>query len=308
MNKQILKTEKKGIDKLVSLGLMVMALILMSSYNCFAQVNWTSVNTDVQGDVTAGGTDGKELFYYYDDAADSIWFRVDIFSTSNPSGNFGVNVMINIPGGGSTFNFWGNAPNNNPFHKLVTTWVTGSAPSNYSGTIGIANATGVNTNNFTNLHNNNIDITYNAGASAHTIILGMRRADLITDAEMGGNSITVQIAAATGLSTAWQDDIYSPTGTMTFSKSTIGIEEENTFDMTVYPNPTNGIFNLESSALQGENTIEIHNQLGQLIYSSVFHSAQTNAVDITSTPAGIYLLSIKNKNGVVVYNGKIIKE
>ncbi len=306
MKTQLFGFKKATISSATGIAMMITTMLLMSAYSCFAQVSWTSVNTDAQGDVASGGTDGKELFYYYDAAADSLWFKVDIYATSNPSSNFGVNVMINIPGGGTTFNFWGTS-NMAAYQKLVTAWVTGTAPSSYSGTIGIANASGIGIGNYTNLHNNNLDITFVSGASVHSIILGMPRTDLITDAEMGGNSVTVAIAAATGLSTAWQDDVYSPSGTMTFSKSSIGLEENNAIDIALYPNPTNGIFNLKSANLQAGSIVEIHNQIGQLIYTSAVQSISVNTIDISSAPLGVYLISIKNKEGATVYNNKLVK-
>ena len=107
------------------------------------------------------------------------------------------------------FNFWG-TDNSNPYHKLVTGWVTGTPPQNYSGTIGIANSTGVNASNYTNLFSNNLNITVNTTNS--TIIVGMNREDLIPNSAFGQPIVT---AAAVGSSSSWNDDIYSSTGTMT---------------------------------------------------------------------------------------------
>ena len=74
----------------------------------------------------------------------SLWFQ---FTTAeiniSQAADFGINIMINNPDVATKFNFWGD-DNKNQFTSLVTAWVTGTAPSSYTGTIGIANASGVN--------------------------------------------------------------------------------------------------------------------------------------------------------------------
>ncbi|MDZ7847977.1 MAG: hypothetical protein U5L96_15165 [Owenweeksia sp.] len=56
--------------------------------------------------------------------------------------------------------------------------------------------------NYTNLHSDNISI--NMDVNNNHIILGMQRDHLVTDAEMGGNNVTMNAAAATGTSSSWE--------------------------------------------------------------------------------------------------------
>ena len=142
--------------------------------------DYTSVATDACSDGNNSALlDGTRLEYKYDSNSDSLWFLVSVNALTS-SQHIGINVMVNIPGGGSTFNFWGNN-NMDPYHKLLTFWVTGTAPSNYTGTIGITNAAGVNAQTWTSLSTNNI-VAF-ADVANKTIRLGIKRTDLITDVE-----------------------------------------------------------------------------------------------------------------------------
>ncbi|MDZ7847976.1 MAG: hypothetical protein U5L96_15160 [Owenweeksia sp.] len=115
--------------------------VLILSLSFASAQSWTSIATDATGDEVTG-LDGTEAHYYYDATSDSIWFKIDVSSiNSAQQTDFGINVMVNIPGASNSFSFWG-AGNNNTYHKLVTVWVTGTPPSSYTGTIGVADGTG----------------------------------------------------------------------------------------------------------------------------------------------------------------------
>ena len=185
-----------------------------------AHIGFTSLATDACGEgANSALLDGTRLEFKYDAINDSIWFLLTVNSVSS-SQAIGVNVMVNIPNGGPVFNFWG-TENTDAYHKLLTFWVTGNAPSSYSGTIGIADSSGVDGNDFTNLFQNNI--TCNVNTSDKTILLGINRADLIPNTNFIGNTITVKIAAAVGSDQAWNDDIYNAASTMTITKNSVNI-------------------------------------------------------------------------------------
>jgi len=177
-----------------------------------AHDGYTTIATDVCGDgANAALLDGTRLEYMYDATSDSLWFLATVNEVSS-SQAIGLNVMLNIPNGGSTFNFWGD-DNQNAFHKLITVWVTGTAPSSYSGTIGVADADGVANANFTNLSADNISVVVNT--EDKTILIGMKRTDAISSTEFSSGSITVGVAGAVGSNESWNDDIYSASGSMT---------------------------------------------------------------------------------------------
>ncbi|HWY99145.1 MAG TPA: T9SS type A sorting domain-containing protein, partial [Bacteroidia bacterium] len=109
-------------------------------------------------------------------------------------------------------------------------------------------------------------------------------------------------------------------------KGPLGINElsENNDLVNVYPNPSNGIFNLEikkgeafTSSNYGSvtsnyesgitNKVEVYNMLGEIVYVQTLRQAQGgNKIDISNQPSGIYLYRIVNKYGSPIKNGKLI--
>lgn len=261
----------------------------------FASAQWTTITNDASGDgADATRLDGTKLEFRYTPADDSLHFRVTVASISAAqAGNFGVNVMVNLDAG-SKFNFWGTS-NMNTWSKLVTTWVTGPP---YVGTIGIANAQGVGSMNYTNLSSNNISIVLDQ--AANTITLGMKRTDLITNADMAGNStITVRAAAAVGASTAWNDDIYNLTDRMTLNNVVNSVGEVKTGVAKLYPNPANGLVTVELPANEELNaSILVTDILGKQQTVAVSSSNNILTVNTESLANGVYWLTATNTNGV----------
>lgn len=268
----------------------------------FVMAQWTTITSDPTGDGSnASRLDGTKLEFRYTPADDSLHFRVTTASISSSQAmNFGVNVMINL-NGGSKFNFWGSS-NTNSWSKLVTTWVTGPP---YVGTIGIANAQGVNTQNYTNLSSNNISIVLNQ--ANNTITLGMKRTDLITNADMGGSqTITVRAAAAVGASTAWNDDIYNLIATMTLNGVVNTVEEAKNGVAKLYPNPaTNSVAIELPNGEQLTNSVVVTDILGKQSTLNVSATNNVITVDTEYLANGVYWLTATNTNGVS-YREKLV--
>jgi len=68
--------------------------------------------------------------------------------------------------------------------------------------------------------------------------------------------------------------------------------------ISIYPNPTSGIFVIASGAKQSH--IEIYNVLGEEIYRSSVIGHQSSVVDISSQPSGIYFLKVQTEQGSAV--------
>lgn len=75
------------------------------------------------------------------------------------------------------------------------------------------------------------------------------------------------------------------------NKGPLGIEENNTNLFSLYPNPTNGLLNIQSKTSIDE--ITIFNNLGQLLLAS----ENKNQIDISTLSEGIYFVKIKDENG-----------
>lgn len=86
----------------------------------------------------------------------------------------------------------------------------------------------------------------------------------------------------------------------------VGINEigNTASNISVYPNPAGGVFNVKFNSDLPAREIEIYNTVGQLINKQKAE-AQLVEVDITNQPDGIYYIKLSGSNDVVM---KIVKE
>ena len=67
---------------------------------------------------------------------------------------------------------------------------------------------------------------------------------------------------------------------------------ENTFtDISIYPNPSNGIFTIDLTKEYTDVSVQIYNMLGQLISSTEYASARTIEQEINAS-AGLYFVKV----------------
>jgi len=74
-------------------------------------------------------------------------------------------------------------------------------------------------------------------------------------------------------------------------------------NFSIYPNPSNGMFMLNSKITNGE--ISICNILGEIVFSSKINSAETT-IDLSDAAVGVYFVSVKTEKGS--FTEKIIIE
>ncbi len=102
-------------------------------------------------------------------------------------------------------------------------------------------------------------------------------------------------------SSIWIDDI-------TVSLLT-GIEENTSSSFVVYPNPSNGIFNLETNHTWGSNTqVEIRNVLGACVYKSAKPEVGKHINFTLSLPDGFYFITLKTPEISLTQKIQIIKQ
>lgn len=92
-------------------------------------------------------------------------------------------------------------------------------------------------------------------------------------------------------------EIYADPGVLSTCTST-GIADDNIITTVVYPNPSEGVFNLKFEPLADAGTLRIHNSLGQLVYSkavAVGSSMLTISEDLKS---GYYIVSLNHGDAV----------
>lgn len=76
-------------------------------------------------------------------------------------------------------------------------------------------------------------------------------------------------------------------------------------ELTVYPNPTKDVLNLELSNYEEVDNYQlyIHNAVGQEVYASNFE----NQLNVGTWNTGLYILTLRNEQGAIVAQQKIIK-
>ena len=80
------------------------------------------------------------------------------------------------------------------------------------------------------------------------------------------------------------------------------VEEISASNIRLYPNPTNGILNIEGN---GEMTISVMNTLGQTILVSTANGNAT--IDMSSFETGIYMVRIETENRIKTEKVNVIK-
>ena len=91
-------------------------------------------------------------------------------------------------------------------------------------------------------------------------------------------------------------------GELTF---TTEIPLSNSFKL--YPNPTKGILNIENTNSTSEQlSFLLTDVSGRTVLEKSFGESET--IDISHLGSGLYFYSLKNKQGVIRYNGKVVRE
>jgi len=87
-----------------------------------------------------------------------------------------------------------------------------------------------------------------------------------------------------------------PDGTVyRFSSETLSIDDTNSsaVDFSIYPNPTNDIFKIESKSIDYE--LEVYNISGQRVMK---FDSSIDSYDISSLSKGVYIVKIQSSIGV----------
>jgi pimeloyl-ACP methyl ester carboxylesterase len=188
-------TNSPLLKLVVVISLLLPVLVSAAPARAPAEDPWTVLAFDPKGDGRNPSMPDAALFSYrYDRQQDLLWFRITLYDKPNPE-SFGVNIAVNTgedEAGG--MNWWG-ANKDFKFNKLITAWVT-HGEKGYQGTIGIADAAGANSTNFTNLRHDNLQVL----AQNDSILIGVKRADLTGKMKM-------ELIAAVGSNTEWNDDV-----------------------------------------------------------------------------------------------------
>ncbi|MBM77663.1 MAG: hypothetical protein CL846_04215 [Crocinitomicaceae bacterium] len=76
----------------------------------------------------------------------------------------------------------------------------------------------------------------------------------------------------------------------------VGVNETTNEDVSIYPNPSNGIINIENLN-NTENTIVVYDVLGKIVHNAV--SSSSISIDLTENGNGVYIIEISNDKGSI---------
>ncbi len=137
---------------------------------------------------------------------------------------------------------------------------------------------------------------------------------LATAAEMFGPS-DAKVDTAGNIYIA--DGVNNVIRKVTSTISTSIKEQKNNSSISIFPNPSTGIFNLSLSSIKENCNVEVFNILGEKVLKQILRSAQPartgtggddNLINITNQPNGIYFYRVVSETGDLVGEGKIVKD
>lgn len=79
--------------------------------------------------------------------------------------------------------------------------------------------------------------------------------------------------------------------------NTAAVEENETIDLSIYPNPAKDQLNLFS--MQGLNSVKIYNNLGQQVSSEILNGIETYTLDLSGFPKGLYVILVTTNHGMM---------
>jgi len=87
-----------------------------------------------------------------------------------------------------------------------------------------------------------------------------------------------------------------------------GIEQnKNPLNASLFPNPNNGQFTVQSSVVSGQYSVEVYNVLGEKVYSASLPQTPIGAlINLSNQPNGIYLYRLIGSSGELLGEGKMV--
>ncbi|WP_353777196.1 reprolysin-like metallopeptidase [Winogradskyella sp. 3972H.M.0a.05] len=81
----------------------------------------------------------------------------------------------------------------------------------------------------------------------------------------------------------------------------LSVDEFNTNDFTIYPNPNNGTFNIKFSNANASTSIDVFDVRGRLVFNNIYESSGEfdEVIDLGNAQSGMYLVRIDTGNSSV---------
>lgn len=91
---------------------------------------------------------------------------------------------------------------------------------------------------------------------------------------------------------------FSETNNFCIGQSNVGVNELDSDNFTVYPNPSNGIFNVSmNNAIEEDFSVSVLDVTGRVVVSNTMNQ-NSFTIDLAGAAAGTYTVSIQTTNGI----------
>lgn len=79
--------------------------------------------------------------------------------------------------------------------------------------------------------------------------------------------------------------------------------DENGIELSIYPNPSSGLFNIQFNTDEGNVELLVTNILGNKVFSTSLNTKEQNNIllDLSNYPQGIYNLTLKTTMEIKTY-------
>ncbi|WP_083476240.1 S8/S53 family peptidase [Lacinutrix mariniflava] len=77
--------------------------------------------------------------------------------------------------------------------------------------------------------------------------------------------------------------------------NTLSVDSKSISNFIMYPNPTNGVLNINLNSFNNTANLEIHNLLGQQVFTTNL-TKSNNSVSVNNLSKGLYLVTVKTNN------------
>lgn len=151
-------------------------------------------------------------------------------------------------------------------------------------------SSGINGNACITLYNRYMDINNTPGIPSGTYQLGIwvNSTNMVTESDTTNNA---------GLFD----------GTFSFAPNAVNEVKAEQADVSMYPNPGNGIYTIKSNKSLAGCTLKIYSTTGQKVYNAPLIAGQ-NHIDLDGAAKGVYFYNIINTAGAFVASGKVVKQ
>lgn len=150
-------------------------------------------------------------------------------------------------------------------------------------------------------------------------LINLKQQNLFKTTEPNGNSITVSFTPKEDGTFNYNKTSLTPNTNYTFDfwvtnsvgttyktirQSTMKDKNENNFK--VYPNPSNGRFNVETDISTPNNRVKIFDITGKLVYTTIIQDVKTE-IDLTDKQLkSVYIMTVYNKIGELINKEKLL--